>query len=175
MGVLGETLGKISFLSIPHIGIGDIIDILVVAFLIYKLLTWIKDTRTWALLKGVIVIIASAVVAYVFQLHTVWWIISNAFTLGTIAILVLFQPELRRALEQIGRGKFLGSLLSSSDTSDADGVSDETVEGIVKSCMQMGKVKTGALIVLERETKLGDLERTGIPIDALVSSQLLTL
>lgn len=172
MGVIEEALGKISFFSIPHIGIVDIIDILVVAFLIYKLLTWIKDTRTWALLKGVVIVIVSAIAAYVFQLHTVWWIISNAITLGMIAVLVLFQPELRRALEQIGRGKFLGSIMS-NDESSAIGITDETIDAIVKACGQMSKVKTGALIVLERETKLGDVERTGIPIDAVASSQLL--
>ncbi|MGL4800476.1 MAG: diadenylate cyclase CdaA [Cellulosilyticaceae bacterium] len=167
-----EALGKISFLSIPRIEIRDIIDILVVAFLIYKLLIWIKDTRTWALLKGVVIVIVSAVVAYVFRLHTVWWIISNAITLGTIAVLVLFQPELRRALEQIGRGKFLGAILSSDEGKEI-GINDETIEAIVKACVQMSKVKTGALMVLERDTKLGDVERTGIPIDAMVSSQLL--
>lgn len=172
MGAIEEALGKISFLSIPNIEIRDIIDILIVAFLIYKLLTWIKDTRTWALLKGVIIVIVSAFVAYVFQLHTVWWIISNAITLGTIAVLVLFQPELRRALEQIGRGKFLGAIMS-TDEGNVTGITDETIEAIVKACGQMSKVKTGALIVVERETKLGDVERTGIPIDAVVSSQLL--
>ena len=172
MDVIGEALDKIGYLSIPHIGIRDIIDILVVAFFFYKVLMWIKDTRTWALLKGVVIIIAIAVVAFVFQLHTVLWIISNAITLGAIAVLVLFQPELRRALEQIGRGNFLGSILSTEEVS-RQGLSEETIDAIVKACMQMAKVKTGALIVIEQETKLGDVERTGIPIDAVASSQLL--
>ncbi|MGL4363014.1 MAG: diadenylate cyclase CdaA [Cellulosilyticaceae bacterium] len=167
-----ETLGKISFLSMPNIGIRDIVDILVVAFLIYKVLIWIKDSRTWALLKGVLIVIISAVLAYVFQLHTIWWIIENAITLGMIAVLVLFQPELRRALEQIGRGTFWGSLINSEETPDA-GINNETVDAIVKATIKMSKVKTGALIVIERENKLGDVERTGIPIDATVSSQLL--
>lgn len=172
MGTIEEALGKISFFSMPHMGVRDFIDILVVAFLIYKVLTWIKDTRTWALLKGVIVIIVSAVAAYVFQLTTVSWIISNAITLGMIAVLVLFQPELRRALEQIGRGKFLGSILTGEEA-DYSSLTNETIDGIIKACGQMSKAKTGALIVIENSTKLGDVERTGIPIDALVSSQLL--
>lgn len=172
MEAIEQALGKMSFLSIPRLGIIDIIDILVVAFLIYKVLTWIKDTRTWALLKGVIFVIVSAVAAYVFQLTTVWWIISNAITLGMIAVLVLFQPELRRALEQIGRGKFLGAIISSDEMNDT-GLANDTIEGIIRSCGQMSKVKTGALIVIERGDKLGDVERTGIPIDSLVSSQLL--
>lgn len=172
MDVIGEALDKIGYLSIPRIGIRDIIDILVVAFFFYKVLMWIKDTRTWALLKGVVIIIVIAVVAFVFQLHTVLWIISNAITLGAIAVLVLFQPELRRALEQIGRGNFLGSILSTEEV-NRQGLSEETVDAIVKACMQMAKVKTGALIVIEQETKLGDVERTGIRIDAVASSQLL--
>lgn len=167
-----EALGRISFLSIPRIGIVDILDILVVAFLVYKLLIWIKDTRTWALLKGVIIVIVSAIAAYVFRLHTVGWLISNAMTLGMIAVLVLFQPELRRALEQIGRGKFLGSILN-NENETTGGLTEETIQAIIRASIQMAKVKTGALIVIEKETKLGDVERTGIKIDAIVSSQLL--
>lgn len=172
MDAIKETIDKIGFLNIPHIGIRDVIDILVVAFVIYKLLMWIKDTRTWALFKGIVVIILIALIAYVLQLHTVWFIISNTITVGTIAVIVLFQPELRRALEQIGRGKFFGSILNSEEE-NIESLSADTVEGIVKSVVQMAKVKTGALIVIERETKLGDIERTGISIDAAVSSQLL--
>lgn len=172
METIKEAIDKISFLNFPSIGIRDIIDILVVAFVIYKILIWIKDTRTWALFKGVITIIIIAAFSYILQLHTVWWIISNTITVGTIAVLVLFQPELRRALEQIGRGKFLGFTLNGEEQ-NIEGLSAETVDSIVKAVTQMGKVKTGALIVIERETKLGDVERTGIPIDSAVSSQLL--
>ncbi|MGL6173490.1 MAG: diadenylate cyclase CdaA [Cellulosilyticaceae bacterium] len=172
MEAIKEAIDKISFFNFPSIGIRDIIDILVVAFVIYKILMWIKDTRTWALFKGVIIIIIIAAVSYILQLHTVWWIISNTITVGTIAVLVLFQPELRRALEQIGRGKFLGFTLNSEEQ-NIEGLSAETVDSIVKAAIQMAKVKTGALIVIERETKLGDVERTGISIDSAVSSQLL--
>lgn len=172
MEAIKEAVDKLGFLNIPNIGIRDIIDILVVAFVIYKLLMWIKDTRTWALFKGVMIIILIAMVAYILQLHTVWWIISNTITVGTMAVLVLFQPELRRALEQIGRGKFLGLTLNSEEQ-NIEGLNGETVESIVKAATQMAKVKTGALIVIERETKLGDVERTGISIDSAVSSQLL--
>lgn len=168
-----ETLNKIDFLSLPDIGLRDIIDILVVAFVIYKLLMWIKDTRTWALFKGVVIVIIIAMVAYILQLHTVWWIISNTITVGTIALLVVFQPEFRRALEQIGRGSFMGFLLSGNEDTSNQHLTDETIESIVKAVMQMAKVKTGALIVFERGTKLGDVERTGIKIDSAVSSQLI--
>ena len=172
MNVLKETLDKIPYIGFPNVGMRDIVDILVVAYLIYIVLAWIKDTRTWALFKGVVIILAVAMIAYVFQLHTLWWVISNTITVGTIALLVVFQPELSRALEQIGRGKLFESILSGSSEGD-DGLSDEAIEGIAKACVHMSKYKTGALIVLEQETQLGDVERTGIKIDAVISSQLL--
>lgn len=172
MEALKEVLDKIPYIGFPNVGIRDVIDILVVAYLLYIVLAWIKDTRTWALFKGVVVILAVASAAYIFQLHTLWWVISNTITVGTIALLVVFQPELRRALEQIGRGKIFESLLSGSEESE-DGLSNEDIEGIAKACVHMSKYKTGALIVLEQETQLGDVERTGIKIDAVISSQLL--
>lgn len=170
MDIIKEALDKMSFLS--YIGIRDIIDILLVAFVLYKVLVWIKDTRTWALFKGVMIIILIAMLSYVLQLHTIWWIISNTITVGTVAVIVLFQPELRRALEQIGRGKFLGFMIS-SENGATEGLNSDTVESIAKAATQMSREKTGALIVIERETKLADIERTGIIIDAEVSSQLL--
>lgn len=172
MDVLKEALDKIPYIGIPNIGIRDIIDILVVAYLLYVVLTWIKDTRTWALFKGVVIILAVASIAYVFQLHTLWWVVSNTITVGTIALLVVFQPELRRALEQIGRGKIFESLFSNVGE-QGDGLSNEAIDGIAKACMHMSKFNTGALIVLEQETQLGDVERTGIKIDSVISSQLL--
>lgn len=172
INTLKDALNKIPYIGFPNIGIRDIIDIIVVAYLIYIVLAWVKDTRTWALFKGVIIILAVASIAYVFQLHTLWWVVSNTITVGTIALLVVFQPELRRALEQIGRGKIFESLLSNQDSQD-DSLNNEAIEAIAKACVHMSKYKTGALIVLEQETHLGDVERTGIKIDATISSQLL--
>ncbi|MDF2615307.1 MAG: hypothetical protein K0S71_3093 [Clostridia bacterium] len=172
MEVIKEAVDKIAFVNIPYIGMRDIVDILVVAYLMYIILVWIKDTRTWALFKGVVIVLVIAIVSYVMQLHTVWWVISNTITVGTIALLVVFQPELRRALEQIGRGRFFDSLLSMSD-SVVEGMTDEAIDAIAKACMHMSKYKTGALIVMEQDTRLGDVERTGISIDAEVTSQLL--
>lgn len=172
MNVLIEALDKIPYIGFPNMGIRDIIDILVVAYLIYIVLAWIKDTRTWALFKGVVIILAVASGAYIFQLHTLWWVVSNTITVGTIALLVVFQPELRRALEQIGRGKLFESLLSNGGE-HIDGLSNEAIDSLTKACVHMSKFKTGALIVLEQETQLGDVERTGIKIDSAISSQLL--
>jgi diadenylate cyclase len=170
--VIKEAVDKIAFVNIPYIGMRDILDILVVAYLMYIVLVWIKDTRTWALFKGVVIVLVIAIASYVLQLHTLWWVISNTITVGTIALLVVFQPELRRALEQIGRGRFFDSLLSMSDTV-VEGMTDEAIDAIAKACMHMSKYKTGALIVMEQDTRLGDVERTGISIDAEVTSQLL--
>lgn len=172
MDVIKEAFDKIPYIGLPSIALRDIIDVLVVAYLIYIVLIWIKDTRTWALFKGVAIVLVVASAAYVLQLHTLWWVISNTITVGTFALLVVFQPELRRALEQIGRGKLFAAILSASDN-EQDGMTDESVEAIGKACMHMSKYKTGALIVIEQDTRLGDVERTGISIDAVLTSQLL--
>lgn len=167
-----EALDKMAFINIPYVDVKDILDILVVAYLIYVILVWIKDTRTWALFKGVVIILVVAIVSYLLQLHTVWWILSNTITVGTIALLVVFQPELRRALEQIGRGRLFDTLLNASNHLN-EGISDLSIEGIAKACVHMAKYKTGALIVIEQDTRLGDVERTGIGIDAVITSQLI--
>ena len=173
MDVIKEVISKIPYIGIPHIGVKDIIDVLVVAYLIYILLKWIKDTRTWALFKGVVVVLAVAIIAYVFQLHTLWWVISKSITFGAFTLLVVFQPELRRALEQIGRGNMFAAMFNMTDNNEQDGMSDEAIEGIIRASMHMSKYKTGALMVIEQGTKLGDVERTGISIDAVLTSQLL--
>ena len=173
MSSFGEIFTKMSFLNIPHLGINDVIDIIGVAYLIYKIVTWIKDTRAWSLFKGVAVIIIVAIVANIFQLHTIWWILSNAVPVGAIGVLVIFQPELRRALEQIGRGKFLAAIAGFEGDRTQATLSEETIDALAKAIFKMAKVSTGALIVIEKETKLGDVERTGIIIDAVVTSQLL--
>lgn len=172
MDVIKEAFDKISYLGFPSMGIRDVMDILVVAYLIYIVLVWIKDTRTWALFKGVVVVLLVAIIAYFFKLHTLSWIISNTITVGTFALLVVFQPELRRALEQIGRGKLFDAILSGTDQVE-DELTTEAIDAIAKASVHMSKYKTGALIVLEQDTKLGDVERTGIKIDAVISSQLL--
>lgn len=172
MNALREILDKISYISLPNIGVRDILDILIVTYLIYLVMIWIKDARTWTLFKGIVSVLIIAGLAYIFQLHTLWFVLSNTITVGSIALLVVFQPELRRALEQIGQGKFFESLLTNPDDL-GDALSNGSIDHIVKACMHMSKCKTGALIVFEQDTKLGDVERTGIKIDAEISSQLL--
>lgn len=166
-----DNLGITEFAR-PSLGISDILDILIVAYIIYKIIFWIKETRAWVLFKGILVIFALAAVAMLLKLNTILWILSNTISVGIIAVIVVFQPELRKALEQLGKGKFFTDFARSSEETD-DKAAQRTVDEIVKAAEKMGSVKTGALILIEQKVPLGDFERTGIPVDAIVSSQLL--
>ncbi|MBQ5589952.1 MAG: diadenylate cyclase CdaA, partial [Anaerotignum sp.] len=168
---LFSSLGITEFAR-PSLGFTDILDILLVAYIIYKLIFWIKETRAWVLFKGILVIFALAAVATLLHLNTILFILSNTISVGIIAVIVVFQPELRKALEQLGKGRFINSFVRNNEEAD-DKANNRTVDEIVKAAAKMGAVKTGALILIEQEVPLGDLERTGIPIDAIVSSQLL--
>lgn len=162
------------WLSIPKMSITDILDILIVSVLIYEIAKWIKNTRAWTLLKGIMLLVFVAMAAYVFQLHTISWLINNTMGVGVTAAIIVFQPELRNALEQLGRKNPIVNLFSSDESRDEKvGYTDRTLQEIVRATIEMSKVKTGALIVMEREVPLGEFERTGIPVDAKMSSQLL--
>ena len=156
----------------PSIGFTDILDILIVAYIIYKIIFWIKETRAWVLFKGILVIFALAAIATLLNLNTILFILSNTISVGIIAVIVVFQPELRKALEQLGKGRFINYFIRNAEMDDQK-TAQRTVDEIVKAAEKMGSVKTGALILIEQAVPLGDLERTGIPIDAIVSSQLL--
>ena len=152
----------------------DIVEMLIIAFLFYHVLKWIKDTRAWMLLKGILVILAFVLVAAIFQMNTILWIAEKTINVAIIAIVVIFQPELRKALEELGRKKFISSLFSFDFGKDGvERFNDHTIGELVKASYEMGKVKTGALIVVENEIMLTEYERTGIALDSLVSSQLL--
>ena len=159
--------------SMPIPGFIDLLDILIVAYLIYKIIFWIKETRAWVLFKGIMVIFAFTAVAVIFKLNTILWILSKTISVGIIAVIVVFQPELRRALEQLGQGTFIMSLFKFENNEGGEKENVKTVEEIVKAADKMSAVKTGALILIEKSVPLGDHERTGIPIDAIVTSQLL--
>ena len=152
----------------------DIAEIIILAVLIYHILLWIKTTRAWSLMKGFVVIFAFLLVAVFTEMDTILWLASNIFDIGIIALVIVFQPELRKALEQLGQKNIIADILA-MDTSkeEKETFSDRTVDAIVKACVEMSKVKTGALIVIENNVPLGEYERTGITLDAQVSSQLL--
>jgi diadenylate cyclase len=152
----------------------DIAEIIILAVLIYHILLWIKTTRAWSLMKGFVVIFAFLLVAVFTEMDTILWLASNIFDIGIIALVIVFQPELRKALEQLGQKNIIADILA-MDTSkeEKETFSDRTVDAIVKACVEMSKVKTGALIVIENNVPLGEYERTGITLDAQISSQLL--
>ena len=162
---------------IPMIRLTNIFEILIISVLIYYILIWIRDTRAWTLLKGILVIFAFVLVAYVFQMSTILWLFQNLISVTIISIFVLFQPELRRALEQLGRKNRLSSVFNLSSGAAVDEqaakVIEKTKSEIIKACVEMSKARTGALIVIEQEVRLSEYERTGIFLDSMVSSQLL--
>ena len=153
----------------------DIVEILIISFLVYHILAWIKNTRAWSLLKGIIVIAAFILIAAFFEMKTILWIVENAFSVAIMAVVVILQPELRKALEDLGRKNLISSLIpfDTSKVSLAGRFSDKTINEIAKACVEMGKVKTGALIVVEQNQSLAEYERTGIDVDGIVTSQLL--
>lgn len=151
----------------------DIVEIIIISFLVYQILIWIRDTKAWNLLKGVIVILIFLLFAALLRLSTILWIAEKIFSVGIIAVVIVLQPELRRALEQLGQKNFVANLMP-FDAKNSDGIfSDKTINEIVKASFEMGKVKTGALIVIEKNQKLTEYERTGIVVDAVVTNQLL--
>ena len=176
MGAIADWVSRmVSF--IPAIRLNNVLEILIISVLIYYILIWIRDTRAWTLLKGILVICAFMLFTYVFQMDTILWLFQNLISVAIISIFVLFQPELRRALEQLGRKNILSSFFNLSGSGAADEQTVKTVEKtkseIIKACMEMSKVRTGALIVIEQDVQLSEYERTGIFLDSLVSSQLL--
>ncbi len=152
----------------------DFVEIIILSFLIYHIILWIKNTRAWALLKGFLAIFLLLLVAVVFEMNTILWIAGKIFSIGILAIVIVFQPELRRALEQLGQQNIITSILDfDSSKEESVKLSDKSIEAIVKASVEMSKAKTGALIVIENNVPLGEYERTGITLEAQISSQLL--
>ncbi|MDD6481420.1 MAG: diadenylate cyclase CdaA [Lachnospiraceae bacterium] len=151
---------------------GDIIEIFIIAFLLYHVLLWIQNTRAWNLFKGIIVILLFVLLAALFQMNTILWLVEKTLNVGLIALVVIFQPELRKALENLGGKNVLGRFFNIGKAEESK-FSDKTIDELIKACYAMGKVKTGALIVIEDEILLNEYVRTGIDVDAVLSSQLL--
>ena len=167
----------LSTLHIPKmetIQYSDILEILILSFLIYHILIWIKNTKAWNLLKGLVVILVFILIAAIMEMNTIIWIVQNVFSIAVIAIIIVLQPELRRALEELGKKNIMNGLLPIDIKSSASGLfSDKTIREISKACVELSRVRTGALIVVAQNESLADYESTGIAVDGLVSSQLL--
>ncbi len=170
--VIDTLYSWLSFL--PKISKTNILEIIIIAFLIYEIMVWIKNTRAWTLLKGILVILAFTFIAWVLKLYTILWILERIALVATTALVIIFQPELRKALEQLGSKNLLTNILPFEGSKASDDVlTEKTINELVRASVEMGKAKTGALMVIEQETSLKDIERTGIEVDGLVTSQLL--
>lgn len=158
----------------PNLRWTDIVEILIIAFLVYHIILWVRNTRAYSLLKGVLVVIVFVVFAALFNMTTILWIVRNVTQIAITAIVVILQPELRNAMVELGQKNFFQSILKINIGRDEGGLfSDRTVSEIVRASSAMAKVRTGALIVIEQNTPLHEYERTGIEIDGVVTSQLL--
>lgn len=151
----------------------NIIEILLLAVLIYYLFLWIKRSRAWVLLRGIVVLLAFVILANVLELNVISFIADKTLSILVIALLILFQPELRAALEQIGQGKYIRYFMRSGRSRTERLYPPEAIEEILDASYTMGKNRTGALICLEREIELGEYIKTGIRIDGVLSSALL--
>ena len=161
-------------IHMPAVRWTDIVEILIIAFLVYQIMKWAKTTRAWSLFKGLVVILVFILLAVVFHMNTILWIVRNVISIAAISLVVVLQPELRRALETLGQKNYLASILNLDLQNEEEGLfSNHTIDEIVRGCVEMGKAKTGALIVIVQNQPLTEYERTGIDVDGVVSSQLL--
>lgn len=158
----------------PSLRVTDIVEIIIIAFLVYQIILWIKNTKAWMLLKGILVLGVFILAAAVFKMYTILWIAKNLLPVMATAAVIIFQPELRRALEKLGEKQFLSSVVPFDKRGkESARFSDTTIEGIVSAAFDMGAVKTGALIVVEQAIMLTEYESTGIRLDCIVSPQVL--
>lgn len=158
---------------LPDVKITDVIEILIIAFLVYHVIVWIKNTKAWMLLKGIAVLGVFILLAAIFRMNTILWLAKNSISVLATAAVIVFQPELRRALEKLGQKDFLNALTLFEKNREWERFSEKTVDAIVTACYEMGKVKTGALIVVERDIMLTEYQHTGIELDSIVSEQIL--
>lgn len=169
-----EKLNQYLDLNTLNITWTDAAEIVILSFIIYQVMIWIKSTRAWTLLKGFAVVLALLAVAAFFHMNTILWIAENFFSLGITALIIVFQPELRRALEQLGEKNILTTIVPFDNSRKTDErITDRTISELVKACFEMGRVRTGALIVIEQSVSLQEYDRTGIGLDSAVSSQLI--
>ena len=171
--ITGNLIEALTRMALPKISIIDIIQIALIAFFVYQFMVWIKYTHAYTLLKGILVVLLFILVAYIFKMNTILWIAKNFFSLGIMAVIVVFQPELRRALEKLGEKQFLSSIVPFETNKESSRFSEDTMDSIIDAAYNMGRVKTGALIVVEQAIHLTEYESTGIKMDCLVSMQVL--
>ena len=159
------------FNIIFRITINDVVDILIVAYIFYKMFMFIKDTRAAQVLKGILFLLVATELSNIFNLHTLYWLLVNTLQFGVIAALIIFQPELRAGLEHIGRTQF--NFFGKGGINISEEALNKNIDEIIEALYSLSRQKIGALIIMERETKIGDIINTGTIIDGEVSRQLL--
>ena len=148
----------------------DALDIAIVSYIVYKMIGFIRETRAMQLIRALVIIIVAFFVSDIFNLYLLNWLLKSLFTMGLFAVVVLFQPELRRALEQVGRK----NLMNTNSFRNIDkNKAVETVDSLVSAIDDFSATRTGALIAIERETMLNDIIETGVVVDAEISIRLL--
>ncbi len=157
----------------PTVHLIDVIEILIISVIVYEIILWIKNTKAWMLLKGMVMLGVFILIAAVFEMRTILFLAKQSINVLAIAAVVVFQPELRRALEKLGEKNLLRNIKLFDRGKENERFSDATIDSIVTACFDMGSVCTGALIVVEQAIKLTEYEMTGIELDCKVSSQVL--
>ncbi|MGL5692665.1 MAG: diadenylate cyclase CdaA [Peptostreptococcaceae bacterium] len=157
------------FNIILKMNVFDFVDISIVAYIFYKIFMFIKDTRAEQVLKGIVFLLLATQLSSTFKLHTLYWLLVNTLQIGVLAGIIIFQPELRAGLEHIGRAQFSFFAKGNNKTEDLN----KTIEEIVEALYSLSRQKIGALIIMERKTKISDIISTGTEIDGDVSRQLL--
>ena len=164
----------VSISSFDKIQWMDIVEILLIAVFVYQFMLWIRNTRAYSLLKGILIVVLFIFIAYFLQMNTILWLVYNAGGYAITAVLIIFQPELRKALEELGKKNIVRSIVPFDEQKDKNKrFSDKSINEIIRATVEMANVKTGALIILEKDIVLSEYERTGINLDSAISSQLL--
>ncbi|MDO4620263.1 MAG: diadenylate cyclase CdaA [Lachnospiraceae bacterium] len=174
--VWSQIRSVLSNLYFPKIQVIDVVEILIIAFLIYMFMAWIQRTRAYTLLKGILIVVIFVMIAAVFQMSAILWITRSLASIALIALVIIFQPELRKALESLGNKSIIATFLPISLDGSGEKnerFSDRTITEIIRAVNEMSEVRTGALIVIEQNILLNEYINTGIALDAEISSQLL--
>jgi len=164
----------IRWLSLPKMRVMDFVEIILIAVLFYYVIKWIKTTRAWVIVKGLIVLLLVWILATLLKFDVILWLFTNTIGVGITAVLILFQPELRRVLETLGQRKILSlDLFMENKDKKNEKFTQDTLNELVRGTFELAKTKTGALIVLEQDISLDEFSQTGITVDGLITSQLL--